>query len=82
MRLMPAPRMTAQEARDHIARLGISQQALARLIRVNPATVRRWINIKNQLDIPQAVALLLRLLTPAKVQRLIEEAEGNEENSE
>jgi transcriptional regulator with XRE-family HTH domain len=88
MRVMPAPRMTAQEARDHIARLGISQQALARLIMVNPTTVRRWINIKDPLDIPQAVALLLRLLTPAKVKRLIEEAEGNgnrqgrEDNSE
>jgi DNA-binding transcriptional regulator YdaS (Cro superfamily) len=69
--------MTAQEARDHLARLGISQQALARLIMVNPTTVRRWLNIADPLDIPQAVAIMLRLLTPAKVKRLIGEAEGN-----
>ena len=79
---MPAPRMTAQEARDHLARLGISQQALARLIMVNPATVRRWINIKKPLDIPQAVAIMLRLLTPAKVKRLIEESEGDADNQD
>jgi hypothetical protein len=58
MRLLPAPpRMTAQEARDHIARLGISQQALVRLIMGSPTTVRRWLNIENPLDIPQAVAI-------------------------
>ena len=54
----------------------------ARLIKGNPTTVRRWLNIENPLDIPQAVAIMLRLLTPAKVKRLIEEAEGNEENRE
>jgi hypothetical protein len=32
---------------------------------------------KNPPDIPQAVAIMLRLLTPAKVKRLIDEAEGN-----
>lgn len=71
--------MTPQEARDHLARLGISQQALARLIRVNPATVRRWIKLDGTaLDIPRAVQLLLRLLTPAHVHRLIE-ADGSEQ---
>jgi transcriptional regulator with XRE-family HTH domain len=79
---MPAHRMTAQEARDHIARLGISQQALARLIMVNPTTVRRWLNVENPLDIPQAVAIMLRLLTPAKVKRLIEESEGDADNQD
>jgi hypothetical protein len=49
---------------------------------VNPTTVWRWLNIENPLDIPQAVALLLRLLTPAKVERLIEEAEGHEDKSD
>jgi len=64
--------MAATEAREHIARLGISQQALARMIRVNPSTVRRWIAYKNPLDIPRAVQIMLRLLTPAQARRLIE----------
>lgn len=63
--------MTADEAREHIARLGISQQAFARLIRRDPSTVRRWIAHRDPLDIPREIALLLRLLTPAIVKRLI-----------
>lgn len=69
---MTAPRMTAQEARDHLARLEISQQAFARLIRVNPTTVRRWLNVAVPADIPRAVEILLPLLTSAKVKKLIE----------
>jgi DNA-binding transcriptional regulator YiaG len=65
--------MSPQEAREHLARLGISQQALARLIHVNPSTVRRWLTLNGApLDIPRAVQLLLRLLTPAQARRLIE----------
>jgi hypothetical protein len=70
---MTHERMTPQEARDHLARLEISQQAFARLIRVNPSTVRRWLmtDPAQAQDIPRAVELLLPLLTPAHVQRLI-----------
>lgn len=64
-------RMTAQQARDHLERLQISQQAFARLIRVNPVTVRRWLNVAEPADIPRAVELLLPLLTPAMVKRLV-----------
>jgi DNA-binding transcriptional regulator YiaG len=65
--------MTPQEARDHIARLDLSQQGLARIIRVNPATVRRWLKLDGTaLDIPRAVQILLRLLTPAQVRQLVE----------
>ena len=64
--------MAAAEAREHIARLGISQQALARMIRVNPSTVRRWIAYKDPLDIPRAVQIMLRLLSPAQARQLIE----------
>lgn len=71
---MPLPRMTAQEARDHLARLKIGQQAFARLIRVNPSTVRRWLNIADPLDIPGAVELLLRVLTPTKARQIMKEA--------
>jgi DNA-binding transcriptional regulator YiaG len=67
-------RMTPQEAREHLARLQLSQQGFARLIRVNPVTVRRWLSLNeaNPPDMPRAVELLLPLLTPAKVKRLVE----------
>lgn len=64
-------RMSAQEARDHLARLELSQQGLARLIRVNPATVRRWLSLSDPQDIPRAVEILLPLLTPKIVRRLV-----------
>jgi DNA-binding transcriptional regulator YiaG len=71
--------MTPQEAREHIARLGISQQAFARLIRVSPQNVRKWLKMDGAaLDIPRAVQLLLRLLTPAAARRLIEADETGE----
>jgi DNA-binding transcriptional regulator YiaG len=70
--------MTADEAREHIARLGISQQALARMIRVNPTTVRRWILHDGALDIPRAVQIMLRLLTPQQARRLIEADEAGQ----
>lgn len=69
--------MTPQEAREHIARLGISQQAFARMIRVSPQNVRKWLKLDGDaLDIPRAVQILLRLLTPAQAKRLIEAAEA------
>jgi hypothetical protein len=64
--------MTAQEAREHLARLEISQQAFARMIRVNPTTVRRWLKLDGTaLDIPRAVQIMLRLMMPADARRLI-----------
>jgi hypothetical protein len=42
-------------------------------LRVNPVTVRRWLKLDGTaLDIPRAVQLLLRLLTPAQARRLVE----------
>jgi hypothetical protein len=70
-------RMTAQEARDHLARLGLSQQAAARLFRVNPKTVRRFVSLTDPIDIPAAVAIALELLTPAKVRRMLAELEAD-----
>lgn len=73
-----APRMSPQEARQHIARLGITQQALARMIEVNDSTVRRWLRQDGDaLDIPQAVAILLRILSPTRAKNLIAEAEAD-----
>lgn len=68
--------MKAAEAREHLARLNLSQQALARLIRVNPKTVRRWLAHDEPLDIPRAVQIMLRLISPAQVRRLIDAAEA------
>jgi DNA-binding transcriptional regulator YiaG len=81
MTALDTSQMTATEAREHIARLGISQQALARMIRVNPSTVRRWLRLDGEaLDIPRAVQIALRLLSPAMVRRLIEaDQEGTDE---
>lgn len=68
--------MSPEEARGHLARLGISQQAFARMIRVNPATVRRWIKREDAtLDIPRAVQIVLRVLSPAQARRLIDAQE-------
>jgi hypothetical protein len=64
--------MTAQEARDHLARLGLSQQAAARLFRINPKTMRRFLSLSDPFDIPRAIEIALELLTPAKVKKLIE----------
>jgi DNA-binding transcriptional regulator YiaG len=73
--------MRPEEAREHIARLEISQQAFARMIRVNPTTVRRWLRLDGEaLDIPRAVQIALRLLTPAMVRRLM--AAGQEGNTD
>jgi DNA-binding transcriptional regulator YiaG len=69
---LETPTMTPAEARWHLLRLGLSQQALARVIRVNPSTVRRWLKRDGTaLDIPRAVQLLLRILTPTQARRLI-----------
>lgn len=70
--------MTPEEAREHLARLGISQQAFARMIHVNPSTVRRWLTLNGEaLDIPRAVQIVLRLLSPAQARRLIAADEGS-----
>jgi hypothetical protein len=46
------------------------------MIRVNPVTVRRWIAHHDPLDIPRAVQIMLRLMTPAHARRLIEADEA------
>lgn len=71
---MPPERMTPTEARRHLARLRFGQQAFARMIRVNPSTVRRWLNVADPLDMPGAVEVLLRTLTPGQAMRLMKQA--------
>lgn len=70
-------RMTVEEARAHLARLGLSQQAAARLFRINPKTMRRFVSLTNPLDIPRSLEIALELLTPAKVRRLLAELEAD-----
>lgn len=70
---MTSTRMTAHQARDHLARLGLSQQGFARLVRVNPVTVRRWLQLEvaEPAEIPRSIEILLELMTPAIVRRLV-----------
>jgi DNA-binding transcriptional regulator YiaG len=49
--------MTAKVLRQTLKRLGMSQMALARTLKVQGSTVRRWISGRS--PIPEAVALLL-----------------------
>lgn len=67
--------MTTDEAREHLARLDLSQQAFARIIRVNPSTFRRWLDPNSGIPMPRSVQLLLRLLSPAEARRLIKDDE-------
>lgn len=49
--------MTAPELRAALAALDLTQGGLARLVAVNPRTVRRW--LAGDLPVPRAEALLL-----------------------
>jgi len=55
--------MTADQYRAILATLGLSQQGAARLLGVNGRTSRRW--IAGTVPVPQAVAMLLRLMVTA-----------------
>jgi DNA-binding transcriptional regulator YiaG len=70
MPLDPSP-MSPAEARDHLARLGVTQDRFAKIIRVNPSTFRRWIDPHSGFPMPRAVQLLLRALSAADMRRLI-----------
>ncbi|MFZ5715737.1 MAG: hypothetical protein ACOY3N_23165 [Bradyrhizobium sp.] len=63
--------MSIAEARDHLARLAVSQNRFAKIIRVNPSTFRRWIDPNSGFPMPRAVQLLLRSLSAADIRRLI-----------
>ncbi|MCK1684226.1 hypothetical protein IVA87_33780 [Bradyrhizobium sp. 147] len=71
--------MTPDQARAHLERLEISQQAFARLVGISPQHFRKMLRQVEPLEIPRAVELLLRLLTPAKVRRLVRELEADSE---
>jgi DNA-binding transcriptional regulator YiaG len=73
-------RMNPDAFRAHLARLEISQQGFARLIGVNPQTVRKWLRRRDTAPIPRAVEILLPLLTAAKVRRLVADREAAEDS--
>jgi len=57
--------MTANRLRDIIEALGLSQNALARFLQVDPRTVRRW--ALDELPVPISVTLALELMIKFKV---------------
>ena len=64
--------MTAKQYRDAIQTLGMSQTRAAQFFKVDDQTSRRW--ALGQSEIPEAVAMLLRLmirlrLTPEQTEK-------------
>ena len=59
--------MTGEEYRAAIKRLGLSQVQAAKFLGVDATTSRRWIADKH--GIPEAVAMLLRVMIRHKLTR-------------
>lgn len=57
--------MTANQFRAAIDRLNLSQVGAARLIGADPRTARRW--ALGEREIPECVAILLRLMLAGKI---------------
>jgi len=57
--------MTPTQFRDAIDKVGLSQVGTARLLGTDPRTARRW--ALGESDIPDSVAILLRLLVTKKI---------------
>jgi hypothetical protein len=49
--------MTPDELREAIARLGVSQVELAKLLGVNPRTMRRWLAGDSEMSVATEVAI-------------------------
>ena len=63
--------MTPHEFRKHLDRLGLTQAALARLVKVDVRTVKRWASSADPYEIPRAVEILLPLLSPTRAKALL-----------
>jgi len=57
--------MTPTQFRDAIDKAGLSQVGTARLLGADPRTARRW--ALGESEIPDSVAILLRLLITKKI---------------
>ena len=66
MRKRSFRRVTAQQLRAALKRLGISQMELARRLHVAPTTVRRWVSRKRPAPIPHYVDLLIEAWDKSK----------------
>lgn len=58
--------MTAKQYQAAIDKLGMSQIAAGRLLKVGPRTSRRW--ALDETPVPPAVAMLLHLMVKGRVQ--------------
>jgi hypothetical protein len=61
--------MTAEQARAHLERLGLTQGDFTRLMAVDDRRARRWLSLTDPLPIPRAVEIALTELTPATVKK-------------
>jgi len=59
--------MTPNQIRATIARLGVSQSQLARLLRTDVRTVQRWVDRKRPIQPPRSVELMLWLVLTGKL---------------
>lgn len=66
--------MTPRQFRQHLDRLGLTQAAFAQLVEVDVRTVKRWASPNDSIEVPRAIAILLSLLSVAKVKALLAEA--------
>jgi hypothetical protein len=57
--------MTSNQFRAALERLGLSQVGAAALVGADPRTGRRW--ALGERDVPECVAILLRLLVAGKI---------------
>jgi DNA-binding transcriptional regulator YiaG len=63
--------------REHLERLGLTQQAAARWLHVTDRSIRRWANPESGFPAPRPVMLLLAVmeryrLKPSQVDRLLD----------
>jgi hypothetical protein len=65
MAYMVIPMMNAQQYRDALDKLGLSQLRAGELFRVGARTSRRW--ALDEARIPHPVAILLRLLVKKRI---------------
>lgn len=67
--------MTPEEFRAEIARLGLSQVEAARVLRLAPRSVRRYVasETADRAPIPWAVGELLRRMTPEEARGYLAE---------
>lgn len=59
--------MGANELREILARIGMTQLRLATVLGVAPSTVRRWVHKSKPMPIPKTVEIILRLAAEGRI---------------